>query len=69
LRPTTPDNAPLIGTTAVEGLLVAGGHHRNGVLLAPFTAAVIGACLRGEALPDAATALDPDRFAPTGSRA
>ncbi len=69
LRPTTPDNAPLIGTTAVEGLLVAGGHHRNGVLLAPFTAAVIGACLRGEALPDAAAALDPDRFAPTGSRA
>jgi glycine oxidase len=69
LRPTTPDNAPLIGATAVERLLVAGGHHRNGVLLAPFTAAVIGACLRGEALPDAAAALAPDRFVPTGSRA
>ena len=69
LRPTTPDNAPLIGATAVEGLLVAGGHHRNGVLLAPFTAAVIGACLRGETPPDAAAALAPDRFVPTGSRA
>jgi glycine oxidase len=69
LRPTTPDNAPLIGATAAEGLLVAGGHHRNGVLLAPFTAAVIGACLRGEALPDAAAALAPDRFVPTGARA
>jgi glycine oxidase len=38
LRPGTPDNLPLIGTTAVEGLLMATGHHRGGVLLAPLTA-------------------------------
>jgi len=68
LRPTTPDNAPVIGRTGVEGLLIAGGHHRNGVLLAPFTAAVIGALLRGEPLPGPAPALGPDRFTPNGAR-
>jgi glycine oxidase len=38
LRPGTPDNLPLIGPTAVEGLLMATGHHRGGVLLTPLTA-------------------------------
>jgi len=38
-RPATPDNAPLLG--AHGGLIVAAGHHRNGVLLAPVTADLI----------------------------
>jgi glycine oxidase len=38
LRPGTPDNLPLIGPTALEGLLMATGHHRGGVLLTPLTA-------------------------------
>lgn len=38
LRPGTPDNLPLIGRTALDGLLLATGHHRGGVLLAPLTA-------------------------------
>lgn len=38
LRPGTPDNLPLIGPGAIEGLLLATGHHRNGILLAPYTA-------------------------------
>ncbi len=67
LRPTTPDNAPVIGEAGVEGLLIAGGHHRNGVLLAPFTAAAIGAALRGEAAPAPAAALSPSRFAASGA--
>ena len=62
LRPTTPDNAPVIGRAGPEGLLVAGGHHRNGVLLAPFTAAAIGAMLRGEPEPAPVAALSPGRF-------
>lgn len=66
LRPTTPDNAPVIGRAGPEGLLVAGGHHRNGVLLTPFTAAAIGAMLRGEPGPEAAAALAPARFAAGG---
>jgi glycine oxidase len=41
LRPGTPDNAPLIGPSALEGLTWATGHHRNGILLAPLTAALV----------------------------
>jgi glycine oxidase len=39
-RPATPDNAPLLGTYT-GGVIVAAGHHRNGVLLAPVTADLI----------------------------
>ena len=45
-RPGTPDNAPLLGWAA-DGLLLATGHHRNGVLLAPLTAAVVDHLLGG----------------------
>jgi glycine oxidase len=69
LRPGTPDNQPAIGWTGVEGLMVAGGHYRNGVLLAPFTAAAVGALLRDEDPPEAARALSPRRFAASGTRA
>ena len=40
-RPATPDNAPLIGTIGPSGLIVATGHFRNGVLLAPATASAV----------------------------
>ena len=38
LRPGTPDNLPLIGPGEIDGLVLATGHFRNGVLLAPLTA-------------------------------
>ncbi len=38
LRPGTPDRRPVIGSSPMEGLLLATGHFRNGVLLAPITA-------------------------------
>ncbi|GGO81870.1 glycine oxidase ThiO [Nonomuraea cavernae] len=41
LRPGTPDNVPIIGPSAVPGLVLATGHHRGGVLLAPLTAAIL----------------------------
>ena len=41
LRPATPDNTPRIGWTALEGVVVAVGHFRNGILLAPLTAAAV----------------------------
>jgi glycine oxidase len=46
-RPGTPDNAPLIGPGALEGLTWATGHHRNGILLAPLTAELVTRALRG----------------------
>jgi glycine oxidase len=48
LRPGTPDNAPLIGPAELEGLLLATGHFRNGILLAPATAEAIAAMLADE---------------------
>jgi glycine oxidase len=41
LRPATPDNTPVLGWTALPGVAVASGHFRNGMLLAPFTAAAM----------------------------
>jgi glycine oxidase len=41
LRPDSPDHLPIIGPTDVEGLLIATGHFRSGVLLAPITAQLI----------------------------
>jgi glycine oxidase len=50
LRPTTPDNLPLIGPGAIDGLLLATGHFRNGILLAPLTADRIADVLVGHGL-------------------
>jgi glycine oxidase len=41
LRPGTPDGRPFIGPTPIDGLLLATGHYRNGILLAPATAEAI----------------------------
>jgi len=38
LRPDSPDHLPILGPTDVEGLLMATGHFRSGILLAPMTA-------------------------------
>jgi glycine oxidase len=61
LRPGTPDNLPLVGPGAVEGLLLAAGHYRNGILLAPLTADAIAAQLAGEPAAGAIAAADPRR--------
>lgn len=66
LRPGTPDNAPAIGRGALEGLVWATGHHRNGILLAPLTAELVTAALIGEtseSLHSALAACAPARFA------
>jgi glycine oxidase len=46
-RPSTPDNAPVIGPGAVDGLVWATGHHRNGILLTPLTAELVADALTG----------------------
>jgi glycine oxidase len=40
-RPGSRDDAPMLGPSGVDGLLLATGHHRNGILLTPITADVI----------------------------
>jgi glycine oxidase len=60
LRPGTPDDGPLIGEW--EGLIVAGGHYRNGILLAPITAEAVAALLAGDAPPPEILQFDPRRF-------
>jgi glycine oxidase len=66
-RPGTPDNAPLLGPGPLPGLVLATGHHRNGVLLTPVTAEVTAELLATGALPELAAPFTADRFATAGS--
>ena len=59
LRPGTPDDLPILGPTDVEGLLIATGHYRNGILLAPVTAK-----LTRDWIIDGQTRLDATAFSP-----
>ena len=65
-RPGSPDNAPMIGAGAVEGLVVATGHYRNGILLTPVTAEAIAATVADGEPTAAALPFSPLRFAPAG---
>lgn len=62
LRPGTPDNVPLIGPGPLDGLLLATGHYRNGILLTPVTAEAIAAMLAGDPVPPEVQAAHPGRF-------
>ncbi len=63
LRPDTPDHLPAIGPVpGVEGLFVAVGHYRNGVLLSPITGRLVADAIAGKGLPEEARAFDPQRF-------
>ncbi|MFD7973302.1 glycine oxidase ThiO [Streptomyces clavifer] len=65
LRPASPDNAPLLGPTALPGLHLATGHHRNGVLLTPVTGDVMAQVLTTGELPEVARPFTPGRFGPS----
>jgi glycine oxidase len=62
LRPGTPDNAPVLGPTPVDGLILATGHFRNGILLTPVTADSICALVADGVLPAVAQPFTIDRF-------
>jgi glycine oxidase len=47
LRPWTPDHLPILGSSQVEGLYLATGHYRNGILQAPATAMLIADVIIG----------------------
>jgi len=65
-RPGTPDNAPVVGAAGPAGLVVATGHFRNGILLAPITAEAVVALLAGRPVPADFRVFGPERFGPAG---
>ncbi len=72
LRPGSPDNAPMVGRASVrgvEGLVVATGHYRQGILLAPLTAQAVAAVVCGEEPPDEMAPFGPGRFTTMAARA
>jgi glycine oxidase len=60
LRPGTPDLMPILGRCGCEGLILATGHFRSGILLAPRTAEVITDLVQGESVD--LTAFSAGRF-------
>ena len=66
LRPGTPDNAPVIGPSRLPGLVIASGHFRGGVLMAPVTADLIAEFLATGTLGLAAAPFTAARFARQG---
>jgi glycine oxidase len=63
LRPGTPDNAPVLGPCALAGLVLATGHFRAGVLLAPVTADTVTAYLHDGVLDPLWRTFGAERFA------
>lgn len=61
-RPGTPDGLPLVGETRIDGLFLASGHYRNGILLAPLTAQLIAEAMDGQPKSREAEALSPGRL-------
>jgi len=66
-RPASADGLPLVGPSGVDGVVLAAGHYRHGVLLAPLTARLVADHLENGAVEPT---LDPRRFAgpPQGAR-
>ena len=62
LRPGSVDDAPILGPTDVEGLVMATGHFRNGILLAPITAEAIAKYILEGELPKVAGPFTIARF-------
>jgi glycine oxidase len=62
LRPGSPDDLPMVGPSSVDGLVVATGHYRNGILLTPVTAEAVAAAVTGEPVPPEVAPCDPRRF-------
>ena len=58
-RPGSRDDAPMLGPSGIDGLVVATGHHRNGILLTPVSAAVISAYILSGRLPETALPFAP----------
>lgn len=62
IRPGTKDHAPMIGWSHVDGIAVAAGHYRNGILLAPITANILTKLVLGQELTPLEESFSPARF-------
>ncbi len=63
LRPHSKDGLPLIGPLAgLDGLFIATGHFRNGILLGPLTGRLVAEMILGEPLSFSLDAFSPGRF-------
>jgi glycine oxidase len=62
LRPGTPDNAPVVGWSALPGLFVATGHYRNGILLCGLTADEVTHQVNGHSPSEVWMPFSPNRF-------
>jgi glycine oxidase len=69
LRPDTPDHLPLLGPAGVEGLTIATGHYRNGILLTPITAKLVREWITEKNVSMDWEIFDPLRFAQAGASA
>jgi glycine oxidase len=69
LRPGTPDNAPILGPAQLPGLVLATGHFRSGVLLAPVTADIIADYLTSQRIPEGVVPFSAERFSRPDYRA
>jgi glycine oxidase len=69
-RPTSRDDAPILGPTPVEGLVLATGQHRHGILLTPITALTVSEVILTGRTPASIREFTIDRFgarAPAGA--
>jgi glycine/D-amino acid oxidase-like deaminating enzyme len=62
-RPRTPDDLPVLGATAIDGLYLASGQFRNGILFAPAIAEYMCGLVMGQPMTEQFRAFDPRRFA------
>lgn len=68
-RPGSRDDAPMLGPSGLDGLVIATGHHRNGILLTPVTAAMVSDYILSGRLPEILRPFSPERFAAPAGRA
>jgi glycine oxidase len=67
LRPDTPDHLPLLGAGGIDGLTIATGHYRNGILLTPITAKLVREWIVEKRVSMDWEIFDPLRFSKAGS--
>jgi thiazole synthase len=61
-RPGTPDELPILGRSHCDNLILATGHYRNGILLAPITANLIGQLILDNRADSLLNSFSYDRF-------